>query len=55
MKVNICDFGEGGVQTIKHSSYKRFFASLEEQMSHKGISAFLYIRRCKDWDHEISS
>ena len=54
-KVSICDFGEGGVQTIKHLSYKRFSASHEELMSHKGISAFLYIRRCKDWGHGISS
>ena len=50
-KVNICDFGEGGVQTIKHLSYKRFSASHEELMSHKGISAFLYMRRGKDRDH----
>ena len=29
----ICDFGEGGVLTNKHSSLQKFSASLEELMS----------------------
>ena len=32
-KVNICDFGEGGVHVIKHLSYERFSASHVELKS----------------------
>ena len=32
-KVNICDFGEGGVHVIKHLSYERFSASHMELKS----------------------
>ena len=32
-KVNICDFGEGGVHAIKHVSYKRFSSGHKLLMS----------------------
>ena len=52
----ICDFWEGVVQDSSmqlSTHFTRFSASHEELM--KGFSAFLDIKRCKDWDHEISS
>ena len=42
--------------TIEHSFYKRFSASHRDLMSSvKWFSAFLDMRRYKDWDHKISS
>ena len=42
--------------TIKHSFYKRFSVSHKDLMSSmKRFSAFLDMRRYKDWDHKISS
>ena len=47
---------KGEFNTIKHSFYKRFSASHKDLMSSmKGFSAFLDMRRYKDWDHKISS
>ena len=58
---NIYDFGEGGVQRSQVFTYKRFSTSHEKLMSvrrdfsrYEKSSAFLDMKRCKDWDHEIS-
>ena len=44
---------KGEFSAIKPLLYKRFSASHKELI--KGYSNFLDMRRCKDWDHEISS
>ena len=47
---------KGEFNAIKHLLYKRFSAHPEEaDVTTKGFSAFLDMKRCKDWDHEISS
>ena len=59
----ICDFGKGGVHAIKHVYFLESFcwsheasASHEKQLSTmKDLSAFLEMRRYKNWAHKIIS
>ena len=53
-KVNTWGVGEGGVQYLKHSFYKRFSASSRgSDVTVKGFSAFLGMRGRKDWDYNV--
>ena len=54
-KVNTCDFGEEEVHAINLLPYKRFSASHKELMPPWRCSAFLDMKRGKDWAHKISS
>ena len=46
----------GEFNTMKYSFYKRFFcSSWGSDVTMKGFSASLNMRRCKDWDHKICS
>ena len=44
---------KGEFNTIKHSFYKKLLLGPDVTM--KEFSAFLDMRRCKDWDHKICS
>ena len=47
---------KGEFNAVKHLLYKRFSASHGgTDVIMKGFSAFLDMRRCKNWDHEVSS
>ena len=46
---------KGEFNAIKCLLYKRFSASQGADIIMKGFSAFLDMKRCKDWDHEINS
>ena len=46
---------KGEFNAIKCLLYKRFSASQGADIIMKGFSAFLDMKRCKDWDHEIGS
>ena len=47
---------KGVFHASQHFTYKRCSASYEELISPmRRFSACLDMRRCKDWDHEISS
>ena len=52
---SIYDLVKGEFSATRHLLYKRFFARPRADVIMKGFSAFLDMRRCKDWDHEISS
>ena len=55
-KVNIEDFGEGGVQCSQVLTLQKVFCqSRGADVIMKGFSDFLDKKRCKDWNHEISS
>ena len=55
-KVNISDFGGGGCSCNQALTLKEIFCESQgEGVTMKGFSAFLDLKRCKDWDCEISS
>ena len=56
-KLSIYDFGEGGGgRSMQSSVYftKGFLLVSRSWYHHKGFSAFLDTKRCKDWGHAVS-
>lgn len=55
-KVNVYDFGEGRVQCNQALTLQEVFCkSRGADVMMKGFSAFLEMRSCRGWGHEISS
>ena len=59
---NISDFGEGGVHSTKHIFFQKVSTSLvkpslvtRNSVTMMDFSAFLDMRRYKNWAHKISS
>ena len=49
------NFGEGGVQCNQALVLQKVFCSFQgADVNMKGFSAFINMKRCKDWDHETT-